>query len=190
MKLQALVTLSVLAVSLTGCGETGGIVATTGQNLACLSGTWQQSMTDLQNQYNQLMPETIHATVVSGTSTFTFNADHTFSQQLNNVKVQSNIAGNGLDPSIGNNMTMEIGMNGTVTGQYNTDATGALFFENMNAQNLVSSTSMNGQPMMNNQSMGMLPTGTRSTVAATCAGSDMTLNYIIGSKTVALHLSR
>ncbi len=185
MKIPSLLMLAAVTISLTGCGESGAI---TGSQLACLTGTWKQNMTDLQAQYSQLLPPNLTATVKSGSSTFTFNPDHTFVQQINNLSVQT-----GLNKTAETNramdMNMVITMNGSITGQYNADTDGTVYFDNINSSGLTSNASLNGQPMMNNQSMGLLP-NVRTNVSDTCAGTDLTLNYLINGKTISLHLSR
>jgi hypothetical protein len=188
MKLSALVTLSVLTAALTGCGQSS-ISMTNGTQLACLTGTWNQTTADLQNQYDQIIPANIKATVSSGTTAFTFNADNTFVQQISNVKVQSSVAGPGLDPEVAKNLTMEISMNGSINGQYSADATNTIYLDNIDASKLTSSTTMNGEPMMNSQSMGMMP-GARTQISATCSGNQLTLNYHVAERVIALHLSR
>lgn len=189
MKPQALVTLTVLVSTLSGCGTASPLTATNGTQLACLTGTWNQTMSDLQNQYDQVIPATLKATVKSGSTAFTFNADNTFVQQINNVKVESAVTGPGLDPEVAENLTMAINMNGSIKGQYSADASNNIYFDNMDASNLTSSTTMNGEPMMNSQSMGMMP-GARTNVSATCSGNQLTLNYHVAEKVIALHLSR
>lgn len=188
MKIPALVSLTVCAVILSGCGQQS-ISMTNGTQLTCLTGTWNQTTADLQNQYNQIIPANIKATVTSGTTAFTFNTDNTFVQQINNVKVASSVAGPGLDPEVAMNLTMEVSMNGSIKGQYSADANNNIYFDNIDATNLTSSTTMNGEPMMNSQNMGMMP-GTRTNVSATCSGTQLTLNYHVAERVIALHLSR
>lgn len=190
MKIPALVTLTVLTATLAGCGEgASSISMTNGTQLACLNGTWNQTTADLQNQYNQIIPANIKATVKSGTTTFTFNSNNTFIQQINDVKVESSVAGEGLDPETAMNLTMGVNMNGSIKGQYSADANNNIYFDNLDASNLTSSTTMNGEPMMNSQSIGMMPS-TRTNVSATCSGNQLTLNYHVAEKVIALHLSR
>lgn len=164
--------------------------AVNASDIACLSGRWYQSSSELNFQYFQSIPTV--PVLVEPDSTIDFNFTRTgnsgtFTQTFNNVVLTSSrtsaLSRGGVD-------NYKFTFNGTAAGSFQKNDDGKIYFYDVRPEGVTMQIEVNGQQMLSDPNLtgDMLPV--YATEVGVSCGSALKLTYKIPSRNVTIYLDR